>query len=374
MTEIYPPNSRLVSLDVMRGLAVIGMILANATDGVKEGLGAHVFPQLLHEPWQGLHFADTVFPAFLMMMGVSVPMALTKAKVATGLNGEQFRRIFWRTFRLVFLGFLLVNLDWFAHFGGTTWRLFGVLQRIGLVYGACAILYFLCSPRVRLVIIAALLLLYWPLALLPQIDAGPSDIWVRGHNFIGSFDRVWLGAGGHNYVRGPEGYDPEGLLGTLPAVAHGLIGVAVGEWLQRMRSRDAGLKLALAGIGTLIAGCLWGFIFPVVKDIWSSPFVLVTCGLTTFLLAILHLCLDGREKVSVWALFPMAIGMNAMTAYVLDEVCAGMPTWSLFALPYHLSRPYIYEPIAALLPVIAFLMCIWLVTERMRRKGLVIKI
>ncbi|MEI9904742.1 MAG: hypothetical protein WDN06_12800 [Asticcacaulis sp.] len=34
-----------------------------------------------------------------------------------------------------------------------------------------------------------------------------------------------FGAGHHNYVDGPDGYDPEGLLGTIPAIAHGLIGV-----------------------------------------------------------------------------------------------------------------------------------------------------
>ena len=35
-----------------------------------------------------------------------------------------------------------------------------------------------------------ILALYWPLALLPTLDGGPADIWMRGHNFIASVDRV----------------------------------------------------------------------------------------------------------------------------------------------------------------------------------------
>src|SRR3546814_10524882 len=88
---------------------------------------------------------------------------------------------------------------------------------IGLVYCACAILFLLAGPRARLIIAAAILALYWPLALLPSLDGLATDIWVRGHNFIASVDRLLLG--NHLYVKGPEGYDPEGILGTLPAIA-----------------------------------------------------------------------------------------------------------------------------------------------------------
>ncbi len=51
------------------------------------------------------------------------------------------------------LGFILSNLAWFAT---RDWRRFGVLQRIGLVYGARC--YFLAAgPRIRLALIAVLL-------------------------------------------------------------------------------------------------------------------------------------------------------------------------------------------------------------------------
>ncbi|MDV6330706.1 acyltransferase family protein [Asticcacaulis sp. 201] len=377
ITEAATPPARpvrLISLDVLRGLAVIGMILANATDGVKEGFHAQVFSQLLHERWEGLHLADTVFPAFLMMVGVSVPLALGKIKASGAVDAGVLSKVIWRAIRLVALGFILVNIDYFANFATNTWRLFGVLQRTGLVYGACGLLFLTCGPKTRLGIAAGLLIFYWPLALLPQLDAGPSDIWVRGHNFIGSVDRVWLGDGHHNYVKGPEGYDPEGLLGTLPAIAHGLIGVAVGEFISRNRGPSAAGRLAIAGLVMLLVGIGWGFVFPVIKDIWSSSFVLVTCGLTTLVLASLHFVLD-RGKAPHWAaLFPMAFGINAIVAYVLDELWYQLPTWSLFGLPYFGLRGWIYEPIAALIPVILFILFIWMCVEYLRRQNWIVKI
>ena len=68
-------------------------------------------------------------------------------------------------------------------------------------------------------------------------------------NFVGSVDRVLLGAGNHIYVPGPDGYDPEGLLGTLPAIAQGLIGIATGEYLLRTAKPDRLRPLAIAGGG-----------------------------------------------------------------------------------------------------------------------------
>ena len=374
MSDVAPSSNRLISLDVLRGLAVIGMCLANATDGVEGGLKAQVFPTLLHEHWEGLHFADTVFPAFLMMMGVSVAIAFDKAK-EVGVTAADYRKVLWRAFRLVLLGFILVNVDWFANFSSTTSRYFGVLQRTGLVYGACGLIYLMCGPKTRFAIIAALLIGYWPLTLLPQLDAGPSNLWEHGHNFVSSLDRVWFGAGHHNYRDGPDGYDPEGLLGTLPAIAHGLIGVAVGEYLLKNQGKAASVRLAIAGAVMLAVGCAWGFVFPVIKDIWSSTFVLVTCGLATLVLSVLHPLLDnGKTPKNILVLFPMAFGLNAIVAYVLDELCWAVPQWNLIDLPYQWLKDAIYQPVAALIPVIIYIVLLWVVVDYLRRNKWTVKI
>jgi predicted acyltransferase len=362
---------RLVSLDVLRGLTVVGMILVNSMAGMKYGAEAEVHPLLLHAHWDGLMLADLVFPGFLMMVGVAIPLAMANAQ------GGHTGPILARTARLFVLGFLLSNLYWFADFSSGDWRLWGVLQRIGLVYGACALLFLACGPRVRLGILIAILLLYWPLTLAPALDGLPNDIWARGHNFVASIDRVLLGAGNHNYVTGPEGYDPEGLLGTLPAIAHGLIGVAIGEYLLK-RPAGSARTLAVAGAVMLALGVAWGFVFPVIKDIWSSSFVLVTCGVTTLALAGLHAWLDRPREpgaaTRAFMLFGTAFGINAIAAYVLHQLSASVPTWQIMLVPFHWLRGALGDSLAAFVPVLLYVGFIWLCMDYLRRKRWIVKI
>src|SRR3954463_4372298 len=115
-------HDRLVSLDLLRGLAVAGMILVNEMAGM--GSKGPVYSTLLHSKWDGLTLADVGFPAFLMMMGVSVPLSFGGRNEPTSLGSDQARRIAWRTVRLIVLGLILSNLWWLSHFSATPWRLF----------------------------------------------------------------------------------------------------------------------------------------------------------------------------------------------------------------------------------------------------------
>ena len=359
---------RLISLDVLRGLTVAGMILVNSAAAMKYGAEADVSPILLHVSWDGLTLADLVFPGFLTMVGIAIPFSMRDAK----LDAAQRRHIFGRTGRLLLLGFILSNLYWFTSFASGDWRLFGVLQRIGLVYCACALLFLIAGPRARMIIAATILALYWPLALLPSLDGVATDIWVRGHNFIASVDRLLLG--NHLYVKGPEGYDPEGILGTLPAIAQGLIGVAIGELLID-RKGPAARQLGLIGAAMLVAGGVWSIAFPIVKDIWSSSFVLVTSGITILALALLHHWLDREgRKPGLAAIAMLAFGANAIAAYTLHQVTAGVVTWDLLLLPFRALREMLGDPAASLLPVVLYMLLIWGAMEWLRRKGWVIKI
>ena len=355
---------RLVSLDLLRGLAVIGMIIVNSMAG-QEGQGP-VYATLLHSHWDGLTLADVVFPAFLFMVGVSIPLSLRRKEEA------DYSRILWRTLRLILLGFILSNLFWFSQFGSGTWRLFGVLQRIGIVYGVCALMFLTLSARARLIVAAAILILYWPLTLIPTLDGVPTDLWLRGRNFVGSFDRVLLGT--HLYVPGTEGYDPEGILGTLPAIAQGLIGVAVGEYLLRKRDLK---PLWIAGAAMLVAGIAWGFVFPVIKDIWSSTFVLVTCGISLLVLAALSLVFDAKPETGprrAVDILVLPFGMNAIAAYALHEVTWALLGWDLLQWPYLQLTPATGPELAAFAPVLLYLALIWLAMFYLWRKRWLIRI
>jgi predicted acyltransferase len=355
---------RLVSLDLLRGLAVIGMIIVNSMAG-QQGQGP-VYPTLLHAHWDGLHAADVVFPAFLFMVGVSIPLSLRRREDA------DHSHILWRSLRLILLGFILSNMFWFSQFGSGTWRALGVLQRIGIVYGVCAWMFLTLSPRARLVVAGAILVLYWPLTLIPTLDGVPTDLWLRGRNFVGSVDRVLLGP--HVYVSGLEGYDPEGILGTLPAIAQGLIGMAVGEYLLRTQNRR---PLWLAGAAMLLLGIAWGFVFPVIKDIWSSTFVLVTSGISLLVLAALAWLFDGKTTNGARRLVETIVlpfGMNAIAAYTLHEVTWALLGWDLLQLPYKQLRPALGSELAAFAPVLLYLAFIWLAMFYLWRKRWLIRI
>ncbi|SEN05181.1 Amidohydrolase family protein [Sphingomonas gellani] len=244
---------------MLRGLAVMGMILANASAAMSYDNKAQVYATLSHEHWNGLHLADTVFPAFLMMMGVAIPTSLDRDKRGVG-PGAVGLRITRRCVRLFVIGFLLSNLHWLAHMATADWRFWGVLQRIGIVYGICALIFLKSGIRAWVATATVLLVAYWPLILLPQPDGQSTDLRVRGLNLAGWADRATLGAGNHIYVAGPQGYDPEGLLGTLPAIAQGVtdampsVGSSDKSFIlngERIEARDG---ICRSSDGTL-AGC-----------------------------------------------------------------------------------------------------------------------
>ena len=66
-------SGRLLSLDVMRGITIAGMILVN-----NPGSWKYVYTPLEHARWNGLTPTDLVFPFFIFIMGVSMFFSLRK--------------------------------------------------------------------------------------------------------------------------------------------------------------------------------------------------------------------------------------------------------------------------------------------------------
>lgn len=316
-----PPHSnRLRSLDVMRGFIVAGMIVVNFC---MVGAGYRqfaIYPQLAHADWVGFTFADFVFPAFIFIVGVSIALA---SRGSSRLDGRTARAIVARSLRLFVLGFLLTNLmyQWmhgWSFDGG--FRLMGVLQRISLCYAAAAFFQYWQSERTLLGLALLVLIMYWPLALVTVPGGIAPNLQSEGLNFISWVDREVLGP--HRWVEGSTGYDTEGLLSTLPAIAQCLLGVIAGRWFVKNATKSAELvRFALAGALTVGVGCAWGVWFPIVKSIWSSSFVALSTGLAMLLLALIQ-GLMNRTRFSVaLANVLEALGVNAILAYVLHFLC-----------------------------------------------------
>lgn len=356
---------RLRSLDLLRGLTVLGMIVVNATSGVAQ-YDAPVFALLLHAKWAGFTAADAVFPAFILMVGVSVAISSRGERPDVG-------RILGRAVRLVLLGLLLSNTFWLYDFESYAPRLPGVLQRIGIVYAVVALLYPVTGSRTRAGIAAGLLLLYWPLCLIPAPDGLPTDLWVPGHNFVAWFDRWGLGI--FRFRPGPEGFDPEGLLSTIPVVAEALIGTLAGDWLRRgLPVRAAGRTMAGAGLALLATGLIWGLVFPIAKKLWTSSYVCVSAGVALLLLAAFHVRYDEGDPPVRRGNLLGSFGRNAIAAYTLHELTAFYLTGDAMQRPFLWLRPLLGTQIAALAPVLIFTALIWWPIATMDRRGWYLKI
>ncbi len=364
MASESPRPNRLASLDVLRGLTLIGMVLVNYADELKEA-GLRVFPLLLHVPWAGFHIADSVFPAFLLMSGVSIPLAGNQM----GLTPQALRRLAVRTLRLILIGLVISNTGWLLSPLTETFRPLGVLQRIGVAYFVAAVLFYVTGPRTRIAIAAGLLLVYWPLTLLPCPDGVATHLLQPGANFSSWIDRAVFGV--HVYVPGPLGFDPEGLLGMLPAIAQALIGVAVGQWV--MARRSAGL-LAVAGAAMIAAGLAWSPLFPIVKALWSSSFVLLSSGVAVLVLSALYALMDLRGARLPGAGVLTDFGVNSIFAYCLHNCVSGLLHAPILRATYDAATPTLGAPVAALIPSLVVLALMGLILRYMRARNWIVKV
>jgi predicted acyltransferase len=351
---------RLPSLDLLRGLTVLGMIIVNATAGVAHRDGP-VFPLLLHSDWAGFTIADSVFPAFIVMLGVSITLS-------SQARGGRAGPIVSRAARLILLGLVLSNIFWLYDMGSYSPRLPGVLQRIGIVYAGTALIYRVTNWRTRAVIASLVLLFYWPFCLLPSPDGLPTDLWAPGHNVISWFDRVLLGD--FRFVRGPAGYDPEGVLSTLPALAEALIGTLAGDWLRRgLAPRDAARPLAIVALVMTAIGLAWGLVFPIAKNVWTSSFVLLSAGLTLLVLAGFHVLFDATDQPGRRGGLLGSFGRNAIAAYSFHELAAFTLTSDAMQWPFQRLSPWVGSQVAALAPVLIFTALVWWPIATMDRRG-----
>ena len=155
-------NSRLLSLDVLRGMTIAGMIVVN------NGAGGTCFTPLEHAEWNGLTPCDLVFPFFLFMVGVSIAFALGKYSPASEdelAKQPALRKIMVRTLKMFLIGVLLnasgqllKGIPLYETLA--TLRILGILQRIALCYGLASLLTLWVQPRHFWKIIISLLVLY----------------------------------------------------------------------------------------------------------------------------------------------------------------------------------------------------------------------
>ncbi|AMV40279.1 acyltransferase family protein [Planctomyces sp. SH-PL62] len=334
-----PRPERLVSIDALRGFDMFWIIGGDALArsicawwGTPES--ARIGEQITHVDWEGFRFYDLIFPLFLFVVGAVIPFSLKKYQTGEHPRALALGRTARRVVLLLALAFIYNGA---LKFDFANLRYVGVLQRIAVCYGIAAVIYLFTKTRTQAILFAAILLGYWALlALVPAPETGLRGDYSKETNLSGYVDRHVLPG---RIMKSYYGYgDNEGLLSTIPAVATALLGVLAGEWL--LSARKPGIKalgLLAAGALSVAAGYFWGQSFPIIKNLWTSSFVLVAGGFSLLLLGLFYLIIDVW-KLRAWAFFFVVIGMNAITIYMAQSI-----------IPFGTIRDYFLSGTLALL-------------------------
>ncbi|WP_437659992.1 acyltransferase family protein [Sorangium sp. So ce1182] len=290
---------RLKSLDIFRGMTIVAMLLVNFQDSFPA-----IYPPLAHSTWEGCTLADTIFPCFLFIIGVTLHISLSARRARGATDGELARQIVKRGAIFILLGLFLSAFPFFPAERLTELRIPGVLQRIGAAYVLAALLSLRTTARQQALIIAAALLGYWLVLRLYPLD--------DPHRTLPALvDRALLG--GH-IAR--KGWDAMGVLPTVPAAMTVMLGGLAGRWLGAtagLRARVAGL--VAAGAAGIALGLLWGRIFPWNRSLYSSSFALFTAGVAAVVLAACMWIVDVK-RCQRWGAPFLIFGANPIAAYV----------------------------------------------------------
>jgi len=370
------PSSRLMSLDVFRGATIAGMILVN-----NPGDGRTTYWPLEHAKWNGWTPTDLIFPFFLFIVGVAMAYSFASRLKRGESRRDLLRHVLWRGLILFAIGLFLNGFP--NHYQLSSWRVYGVLQRIGICYGIAGLLALWTRPRTWMIVTGGCLAGYWILVRfvpVPGFGMPGRDLAFLDpdRNLAAWLDRKLLAGHLYDITR-----DPEGIISTIPAIATPLLGLLTGEWLRS--ARTARVKLAgLFGFGFagIAAGEIVNFWFPINKNLWTSSFVLFTAGAALIGLGVCYWVLDTKQWRGVWTKFFVVFGMNAIAAYVFAELIAHwidrMPAsdgmnWQeavyekMFA---PLTGPYL----ASLLYAISYVLMCWLAMWVLYRKKIFLKI
>lgn len=365
------PN-RSHALDTFRGLVIAGMIVVN-TPG-----SPITYPTLEHSAWNGWTLTDLVFPCFAFIIGVALPYSLAARRDRTRWPGlslfdwvtmlllvlkwglmlaaqtgsfshrpdgrlagyEVFFPVLLalvvvlpqlvrraaarggsRTLEILHHGVLLFALGFVWNLDATnlsSFRLFGVLQRLGVAYLAAGLIVLHTRRRGQVAVIAGLLASYWLVMTLVPVPGGSAGNLTETGNLAGWFD-WWVLTHAGMYAGGPPPFwDPEGFLGMVPTVATALIGAVAGGWLREEAPLTRKMAwLLAAGVVLVVAGLVLDRWFPINKNLWSPTFVLFTGGVALVLLDACLWLVDHRGVRRSVSPF-IVLGTNSILIYLLS--------------------------------------------------------
>jgi len=361
-------QTRIEAIDVLRGLALALMLLVN-----NPGSWSAVYAPFLHADWHGLTPTDLVFPFFLFVVGASMACSLRNQIHTSGLA---WLSIFKRSVLLFVIGFILQIIPFDQ--APDTWRIMGVLQRIGLCFLLVAIMITLIKERWLLLTSMIILVAYWLILL--SADQAPYSV---ENNIVRHVDMAILGSA-HMYQGKGLAFDPEGLLSTISTSITVLSGYLIcAKVLQQKSHKQQILQLLCIGIVLLGIGLIWSVWQPINKGLWTSSFVLVSSAAACFCLALIILLwrvpgintalhglkIYGSNPIFIYvAAWLFSVFLNRVTL-TINEQSSSIQDWLYSSLQNVMS-----DKLASLVYAIMFTGVFYLVAWVLYKKRIFIKL
>ena len=347
---LAPRSERLVSLDAFRGfimvtLAARGFGLSSLEGDPNFGWLAN---QFRHVAWEGIVFWDLIQPAFMFMVGLSMPFAFRNRTARGASSGELLRHALGRVLLLLLLSQVFISIGR----GALNFQLMNVLSQIALAYLVC--FWIIKLPFRGQAIVAALILGgHWALfALFP----GSEGAFSKADNIGAVIDRFF----GLNY----SGYYVT--INFVSSTVTTLFGVwtgylMIGGHTHRHRVKVLG--------GAIVACFLAGFALepfnPMVKRIWTASFTFASTGWVLLMLLGFYWLVEmrGWKKAS----FPLVVvGMNSIFIYGLHMILHRWLSDSLgvFTFGYEFLGSWSEVSQACTVFLVMWYLCYWLYQRR----------
>ncbi len=372
------PSARLESLDTLRGFdmfMIVGFdkILRAFCRQVDHPVSNVLQVQFTHVEWEGFRFYDLIFPLFLFVIGVAIPFSVNKRRQRGDGKTRIYLHLALRAAVLIVLG-MMVNGNLLTYDPAKLQITYSVLQMLALGYLVASILYLNFSLRGQIVITVAFLLLYYLLQTFVPVPGHVMGVMQPHANFGDWLNDLILGDLQGRWRLG-------WIFGIITHASTAMLGVFAGQLL--LSSRTSGRKaLSLFGLGAgcLVAGYIWGSLLPsplrfaIVKDRWTSTFVLFAGGWSFLLLALFYLIVDVW-RVRRWGFFFKVIGANAIFAYMATALFWGQRPVLSSAAEVFLAglKPYVgvwYETIV----VLGTFSVLWLILLHLYQRKIFLKI
>ncbi len=352
-TAPAPPQpaaqQRYVALDAYRGFIMTILVSSGfglAALAARKPAFAGIANQFEHMPWEWITFWDLIQPAFMFMVGVAMPFALARRMEQGATEGQLFRHVAARSFRLILWSQVLMSISG----GQMRFQLINVLAQIGITYFLC---YLIMQLRFR-----------WQAAIAAAILAGHWALFVAFPGAEGPFlsKTTNIGAVIDTFVFGHPNHDNWATINFLTSTVTTLFGVWTGQLLRSRRSHAEKMRIiAIWAAACLVLGLLIHPWNPIVKRICTTSFTLYSAGWVLLMLLAFYWVVEVKG-IRKWTFPLVVVGANSIFIYSIANVLHGWLNRAVGVFTMRFEWLGDYAPVAQACAVLLVMwyFCYWL--------------